>query len=180
MAPCPSLLAALLAAWLFRPGPVQAMPAFKAVVQSIGDGDSIGVIDAGKRLSVRLACIDAPELAQHPDGAMARAYLQSRLRIGSTVRLIPKDIDRYGRTVAEVIGAINLNLALVEDGQAFANRPYLNQCNAKEYLQAEYRASRRRLGVWQVPGGITRPWDFRRHQRRTGVGTRARTWAAHR
>ena len=32
-------------------------------------------------------------------------------------------------------------------------------------LEAEARASRGRLGVWQVPGGITRPWDFRRGRR---------------
>ncbi|MCP9915769.1 thermonuclease family protein [Cyanobium sp. ATX 6F1] len=65
-------------------------------------------------------------------------------------------------TVAEVISGVNINLALVEDGMAFANRKYLGQCNAKEYLEAEDRASRSRYGVWQVPGGITRPWDFRR------------------
>ena len=39
---------------------------------------------------------------------------------------------------------------MVEDGQAFAYRQYLSGCNAKEYLDAEYRASRRRYGVWQV------------------------------
>ena len=76
--------------------------------------------------------------------------------------LLPQTVDRYGRTVAEVIGEVNLNLAIVEDGQAFAYRQYLSQCNAKEYLDAEYRASRSRFGVWRVPGGITRPWDFRR------------------
>jgi endonuclease YncB( thermonuclease family) len=64
--------------------------------------------------------------------------------------------------VAEVIGEINLGLAMVEDGQAFAYRNYLAQCDAKEYLEAEFRASRHHYGVWQVPGGITRPWDFRR------------------
>jgi endonuclease YncB( thermonuclease family) len=51
---------------------------------------------------------------------------------------------------------------MVEDGQAFAYRKYLAQCDAREYLEAEFRASRHRFGVWQVPGGITRPWDFRR------------------
>ncbi len=71
-------------------------------------------------------------------------------------------MDRFGRTVAEVISDVNLNLALVEDGMAFAYRQYLGQCNAKAYLDAESRASRRRFGVWRVPGGITRPWDFRR------------------
>ena len=51
---------------------------------------------------------------------------------------------------------------MVEDGQAFVYRQYLSGCDAKEYLGAEFRASRRRYGVWQVEGGITRPWDFRK------------------
>ncbi|MCX5947829.1 MAG: thermonuclease family protein [Cyanobacteria bacterium] len=68
----------------------------------------------------------------------------------------------YGRTVAEVISGININLVLLEDGQAFAYRRDLGSCDAREYRDAEYRASRHRYGVWQVPGGIIRPWDFRR------------------
>jgi endonuclease YncB( thermonuclease family) len=138
-----------------------------ATVVSIGDGDTIRVREAGRLVTVRLACIDAPEMAQTPYGAQARRYLQTRLAIGSAVRLIPQTTDRYGRTVAEVIGEVNLNLALVEDGLAFAYRQYLAGCKAREYLDAEYRASRRRYGVWQVPGGITRPWDFRRGRRTT-------------
>ncbi|MCP9819997.1 thermonuclease family protein [Synechococcus sp. Cruz-9H2] len=128
----------------------------------MGDGDTIRVLEDGKRITVRLACIDAPEIAQAPHGEQARRYLQSRLRIGSNVRLIPQTIDRYGRTVAEVIGTVNRNLAMVEDGQAFAYRKYLGQFNTQQYLDAEARASRRRIGVWQVSGGITRPWEFRR------------------
>jgi len=81
------------------------------------------------------------------------------------VTLDEKTTDRYGRLVAEVFKDININLVLVEDGQAFAYRQYLRGCNAKEYLDAEYRASRRRYGVRQVKGGITRPWDFRRGRR---------------
>ncbi|MCP9792824.1 thermonuclease family protein [Vulcanococcus limneticus Candia 3F8] len=138
-----------------------------ATVVSIGDGDTIRVRESGRLVTVRLACIDAPEMAQAPYGAQARLYLQTRLPTGSDVRLIPQTTDRYGRTVAEVIGGVNLNLALVEDGLAFAYRQYLSGCNAREYLDAEYRASRRRYGVWQVPGGLTRPWDFRRSRRTT-------------
>ncbi|MCP9905493.1 thermonuclease family protein [Cyanobium sp. BA5m-10] len=137
----------------------------KATVLSIGDGDTIRVRQAGKALTVRLACIDAPETAQGPYGQQARNYLQQRLPVGREVMLEVKTTDRYGRSVAEVISDININLALVEDGQAFAYRQYLSGCNAKEYLDAEYRASRRRYGVWQVEGGITRPWDFRRARR---------------
>ncbi|WP_255099304.1 hypothetical protein [Synechococcus sp. L2F] len=55
---------------------------------------------------------------------------------------------------------------------AFAYCQYLSQCNAKEYLDAEFWASRSRFGVWRVPGGITRPWDFRL-ARRTGGSSRA-------
>jgi len=51
---------------------------------------------------------------------------------------------------------------MVEDGQAFAYRRHLGSCNERAYREAEQRASRRRFGVWHVPGGITRPWDFRR------------------
>ena len=126
-------------------------------VVSIGDGDTLRVRQGERTITVRLACIDAPEMAQQPHGQRARDYLQMRVPIGSRVRLAVKTTDRYGRTVAEVIGEININLAMVEDGQAFAYRQYLDQCDAKEYLDAEFRASRRRHGVWQAPGGITRP-----------------------
>ena len=149
----------VLAALLPGAGSAQAL---KGEVLSIGDGDTIRVRQGGRAITVRLACIDAPETAQSPCGQHARRYLQQRLSIGREVTLEVKTTDRYGRTVAEVISDININLVMVEDGQAFAYRRYLSGCNAKEYLDAEYRASRHRYGVWQVEGGITRPWDFRR------------------
>jgi endonuclease YncB( thermonuclease family) len=138
-------------------------------VISIGDGDTIRVRQQDRAITVLLACIDAPEMAQQPHGQRSREYLRMRLPIGSTVRLDVKTTDRYGRTVAEVISKINIGLALVEDGQAFAYRQYLSGCDAKEYLDAEVRASRRRAGVWQVSGGITRPWDFRRSPRARSI-----------
>jgi endonuclease YncB( thermonuclease family) len=149
----------VLAALLPGAGSAQAL---KGEVLSIGDGDTLRVRQGGRAITIRLACIDAPEKAQSPWGQHARRYLQQRLPIGREVTLEVKTTDRYGRTVAEVISDININLVMVEDGLAFAYRQYLGGCDAKEYLDAEYRASRRRFGVWQVPGGITRPWDFRR------------------
>ncbi|MFM8604078.1 MAG: thermonuclease family protein [Cyanobium sp.] len=129
---------------------------------SVGDGDTIRVRRDGRTTTVRIACIDAPELAQRPDGEQARAYLRQRLPLGREVTLDVKTVDRYGRGVAEVISELNIGLVMVEDGQAFAFRRYLSACDAEEYLQAEQRASRHRYGVWQQEGGITRPWDFRR------------------
>jgi len=152
----------------------EAAPAseFRATVVSIGDGDTIRVSRQGLPIAIRLACIDAPELAQSPYGQQSRSDLQTRLAKGREVTILPHTSDRYGRTVAEVISDININLVLVEDGQAFAYRQYLGGCEAKEYLDAEYRASRHRYGVWQVEGGITRPWDFRRERRTAIIPTR--------
>ena len=141
----------------------------RAIVVSIGDGDTIRVRQGGRAITVRLACIDAPEAAQSPYGKQARRYLQERLPTGREVSLDVKTSDRYGRMVAEVFSGVNINLALVEDGQAFAYRQYLGGCNAKTYLDAEVRASRRRIGVWQIPAGITRPWDFRRGRRSASI-----------
>lgn len=152
----------LLVAALLSGGMAEARPQRQATVLSIGDGDTIRVRQGSRQRTVRLACIDAPELAQRPDWERSRAYLRTRLPIGSPVHLKVKTTDHYGRLVAEVIGEINLNLALVEDGQAFTYPKYRHQCDAAEYLAAERRASRRRHGVWRVPGGITRPWMFRR------------------
>jgi hypothetical protein len=36
-----------------------------------------------------------------------------------------------------VINGININLAMVEDGQAFVYRQYLSGCDAREHLDAE-------------------------------------------
>lgn len=89
-----------------------AGPEDAATVLSIGDGDTIRVQQGAKRITIRLACIDAPEMAQTADGANARSSLQSRLRLGSSVTLKAQTVDRFRRTVPEVIGEVNLNLAL--------------------------------------------------------------------
>ena len=132
-----------------------------ATVLSIGDGDTISVLERGQKLKVRLACIDAPETAQNPYGMASRNQLKALLPLGSTVSLRVQAVDRYGRSVAEVIGKGTVNLAMVQTGQAFAYRQYLGRCDRGAYLAAERQAQAQRLGVWAVPGGITRPWEFR-------------------
>ncbi len=158
-----SLAALATVAWL-DPAPAKAEADFRARVVSIGDGDTIRVRRGDQLWTIRLACIDAPEMAQAPYGEESRSYLQTRLRLDQEVTIHPLSRDRYGRTVAEVIGEININLALVEDGEAFVYPKYLGPCDAHDYLQAEYRARRHRYGIWQKPGGIERPWDFRHNR----------------
>ena len=71
-------------------------------------------------------------------------------------------IDRYGRTIAEVFrGSMNINLALVRGGQAFVYRDYLQNCDRNTYLASEQQAIQNRKGIWEITGGITRPWEWR-------------------
>jgi len=133
-----------------------------ATVLSIGDGDTISVLERGQKLTVRLACIDAPETAQKPFGVDSRNQLKALLPLGSTVSLRVQAVDRYGRSVAEVIGNKGMvNLAMVQSGQAFVYRQYLGRCDRGAYLAAERQAQSLRLVVRVVLGGIGGPWDFR-------------------
>ena len=148
-----------------------ALPAIAATVVSVGDGDTLRVMEGSRRVTVRLACIDAPETAQKPWGAEARRQLQQLALVGSTVSLRLQATDRYGRTVAEIFrGGQSVNLALVRSGAAFAYRQYLARCDRGAYLGAEAAAQQQRAGVWSVPGGIQRPWDWR-HGSRASTGT---------
>ena len=141
-------------------------PAFAAEykVLSVGDGDTIRVTtpNGTNKTTVRLACIDAPETSQVL-GIDARQALQAELPIGTEVSLRTSATDRYGRTVAEVLkGATNINQALVATGAAFVYWQYIEGCDRETYSRLENEARLKSLGVWHVPGGIQRPWDYRR------------------
>ena len=158
---------------MLRPVPLALLlllagPASAATVLSVGDGDTLRVADGPQRLTIRLACIDAPEMAQGPYGAASREYLQGLAPVGSVVTIRSQTKDRYGRTVAEVVrNGRAVNLAMVQSGQAFAYRKYLAGCDGGAYLAAEAQAKQSRRGVWSVSGGIERPWDWRHGPRRS-------------
>jgi endonuclease YncB( thermonuclease family) len=155
-------LVGLLTLPLFPP-----LTAAAATVISVGDGDTLRVDDGGRAVTIRLACIDAPEMAQAPHGQRARQALQEMLPVGSAVTLKVQTSDRYGRSVAEVVSrnGRNVGLALVQQGNAYAYRRYLGQCDQWTYLDREKLAQRYRAGIWRLDGGIERPWDFRAARR---------------
>lgn len=134
---------------------------------SFGDGDTLRVKGAnGKPVTIRLACIDAPETAQGQAGADATAALRQLVGLGG-LELRPQTVDRYGRTVAEVYArGRNVNLEMVRIGAAFVYRQYLAGCDQNAYLEAEAQAQRFRQGVWRW-GNVQAPWQFR-EQRRGG------------
>ena len=130
-------------------------------VLSVGDGDTLRIAKGNETLSIRLACIDAPELAQ-AYGQSAKERLQTLLPVGTPVAMRTVDTDRYERTVAELFSqGRNINLSLVESGHAVAYRRYLSNCNRSAYLSAEASAQQNRRAFWSQLNPVM-PWDFRR------------------
>ena len=132
---------------------------------SVGDGDTVRVSDkSGAKVTVRLACIDAPETSQGSSGKWSTKTLKGMLQ-GKSISLKPQVKDRYGRTVAEIfVGTTNINLQMVREGAAFAYRKYLKQCDGGDYLNAESMAKREKQGVWG-PYQTQLPWEYRRSRR---------------
>lgn len=129
-----------------------------ATVLRVLDGDTFDST-AGR---IRLKCLDAAELAQKPYGADARATLKLLLPVGSRVELRGKTSGGYGRIAAEVFrSGNNINLSMVARGQAFVYHKYLSGCDRSAYLRSESVAKQEKRGVWQLPNGIQRPWNFR-------------------
>jgi micrococcal nuclease len=132
-------------------------------VISTGDGDTLRVRVDGQPVTVRLACVDAPETNQ-PYGAEAANRLQSLLPAGTLVEMRVVDTDRYGRTVAEIFkNRQSVGLQLVAEGYAVVYQDYLSGCapNEQAYLQAEANARSHQLNFWSQTNPIL-PWDFRR------------------
>lgn len=156
---------------LFRPGLITAPRACE--VESVHDGDTIRVLCGSERSTVRLYCIDAPELSQRPWGQEAKSWLAGH--IGQQVLLVADTRDTYGRLVAEVMSTgnsgerQNINLGLVRSGRAPV---YPRYCTEKAYYDAQREARAAALGIWGMPGAHQRPWEYRHRATRATMGNR--------
>ena len=105
---------------------------------SVRDGDTVRITDnAGNKITIPLACIEAPETSQGTSGKWSTQTLKGLIQ-GKSISLKPQVKDRYGSTVAEIYqGSTNSNLQIVKLGDAFAYRKYLKQCDSDAYLSAE-------------------------------------------
>ena len=74
------------------------------------------------------------------------------LAFGKDVKVIVRDVDRYGRTVGEVVlpGGRSLNRELVKAGLAWWYRQYAGGDRELERLEAAARAAWR--GLWRTRG----------------------------
>lgn len=135
-----------------------------AKVLSVGDGDTFQAETTVGAITVRLACIDAPEMAQAPYGRMASNRLKQLLPIGQKITLRVVESDRYGRQVAEVWnGNTSVNLQMVQNGMAVSYPQYLKNCPqmSNAIVQAEQSAKQRKIGFWQQ-ANPQMPYNYRR------------------
>lgn len=138
-----------------------------ATVISVGDGDTLRMDYQGQTVTVRFACIDAPETSQTPWGPAAAERLRQLTSRGFTIQFRDADTDRYGRMVAEVYaGGQIVNLQMVREGHSVVYTQFLSSCPQTQdlLLQAEQQAQQQRLNFWNQPNPVM-PWDYRRGNR---------------
>lgn len=86
-----------------------------ATVVYVGDGDTLRMDYQGQNVTVRFACIDAPETTQTPWGTAATERLRQLTPRGSTIEfreadpadvvLVPRPVGLPGRALAQPAGA---------------------------------------------------------------------------
>ncbi|MGB3495210.1 MAG: thermonuclease family protein [Elainellaceae cyanobacterium] len=139
---------------------------WQVVPDSVYDGDTLRVMRNGEELKIRFCGIDAPEKDQAL-GVQSRDHLRSLIdQSNNSVRILTVERDRYGRTVAEVMGVLgesemNLNAQMVADGMAYHYAQYSGNCPSQSAIvEAEAIAQEARVGVWANPAS-EKPWDWR-------------------
>jgi endonuclease YncB( thermonuclease family) len=156
------LLAAATAPWaVFARS--QGAGALFGMVTHVVDGDTLHLAARHGKVTVRIAAIDAPELAQD-FGAQSRLALSEQC-VGRSVEARVHKTDPYGRLVAVVLLAdVDLGLAQLRAGMAWHFTRYAKEQGPSErnaYAAAEANARAQRVGLWST-GSPVAPWDFRR------------------
>lgn len=142
---------------------------------SVEDADTIKLfMGNGQTTSMRLAGIDAPEIAHEgqegkiwpnqPYGQEAKTKLQELLAKQSNIQAVidPRAAETYGRPIGMLIGdnGQNLNLELVKSGAA-ASLPYGKRSDqifdSTQFKKAERDAVAAQAGMWS-----TEEWNIAR------------------
>ena len=126
-------------------------------VVGISDGDTIDILKDEKRVRLRFAEVDTPEKGQ-PFGTRAKDAL-SGLIGGKDVRVVVKETDRYGRSIAHIYsGDVWVNEWMVAQGFAWHYKAFSDNAQLAA-LETEARQARR--GLWSDPRRVE-PWNWRK------------------
>ncbi len=132
-------------------------------VTKVHDGDSVHISPAGeKRIIVRLAAIDAPEIKQS-QGLESRNYLRS-LILNREVLAQCNKLDKYRRNICVIKhNDRDINLEMLRAGHAWYYTKYKDEqtrTNRRAYNKAESQARRSKIGLWDN-AEVQPPWEYR-------------------
>jgi len=143
---------------------------FTGKVVKIVDGDTIDVLNdgntanlGGTTVRIRMNGIDCPELSQ-PFGNNARQFVSTTIG-GGSVRIVPKTLDKSGRTIGDVFllsrgGTPDLwvNRELVRIGLAWHYKPFSGD---ERLAEDEHQARLQDIGLWVGSHQPIPPWVWR-------------------
>jgi endonuclease YncB( thermonuclease family) len=167
------MIKALAATVLFCLLPLSTAYCWQGNVVKVIDGDSLRVKKGNEVIEIRLYGIDCPEWGQDY-GNKAKRFTKAKM-YKKTVNVEPKDVDRYGRTVALVSSSRGLiNRELVRAGLAWMYPKYCKQqplCSELKKLQN--KARKRRMGLWRARDPVS-PWQWKRQKKASDSRGRSR------
>ena len=132
------------------------------LVVGVSDGDTIKVRCGSpgqyEQRSVRLSAIDAPEKRQAFGQRSKQSLSDLCFQQQATLRTV--DIDRYGRTVADVAcRGKDAGAEQVRSGMAWVYRQYARGYDSLYPIEQDARRAGR--GLWRDPQPVP-PWEWRR------------------
>ena len=144
-------------------GSAQPEQELKGRIIEVYDGDTATLLTSDNlKYRVRFFGIDAPEAAQ-TFGTVSSDTLREKI-LGKEVVVKVAATDRYGRAVGKVmLGGRYINQEMAAEGMAWYYRDYAS--GETGLADAEERARRQKLGLWQNPSPQP-PWEWRRENKK--------------
>lgn len=131
---------------------------FNARIIAVLDGDTVMVVrDKLPPIKIRLAEIDAPEMAQ-PGGMDAKQAL-SEVLLHKSADVDGHAVDQYGRLIAHIdIDGKQINELMLRSGMAWE---YSHFHRNRHYVALQSEAQAAKRGVWRQAAPIP-PWQWRK------------------
>ena len=131
--------------------------AYYARIDTVIDGDTVDLyvslgFDIWQKTRIRIRGIDAPEtrtrdLTEKSAGLLAKSRVMDLLPVGSVVRIVGTESDKYGRTLADIINGekvsvseylLSNRLAVPYEGKSKSDIGRLHQENFNYLLENGY------------------------------------------
>ncbi|MGD8344016.1 MAG: thermonuclease family protein [Desulfobacterales bacterium] len=137
-------------------------------VVSVYDGDTVKVTENGKKITIRLVGIDAPEMSHkkhlpgQPFCAKAKDHLSS-LILNKVIHIKIYGKDESGTFLGEIFANnVNINIEMINAGLAEVHRgPPVQGHEMTGYRAAEKKAKEDTKGIWELRDQYFSPWDWR-------------------